>query len=39
LEQFKQRARELQNEFVKVIEENGGNIETYNTVEEFIKKN
>lgn len=39
LEQFKERAMELQKEFVKIIEENGVNIEAYNTVEEFIKKN
>lgn len=39
LEQFKERAMELQKEFVKIIKENGVSIEEYNTVEEFIKKN
>ena len=39
LERFKERALNLQKEFVKLIEGNGVNIEEYNTVEEFIKMN
>ena len=39
LERFKERAINLQKEFVKLIEENGVNIEEYNTVEDFINKN
>ncbi|MCB2308467.1 hypothetical protein LGL08_14780 [Clostridium estertheticum] len=39
LERFKERAMKLQKKFVKMIEENGVNIEAYDTVEEFIKKN
>jgi hypothetical protein len=39
LEKFKERAIMLQKEFVKIIEENGVNIEEYATVEEFITKN
>ena len=39
LEQFNERAMELQREFVKMIEDNGVTIETYNNVEEFIKRN
>jgi len=39
LEQFRERAMELQKEFVRIIEDNGVVIEVYNTVEEFIKKN
>ncbi|WP_234121240.1 hypothetical protein [Clostridium hydrogenum] len=39
LEKFKERAVELQKKFVKIIEENGVNIEEYDTVEEFIKNN
>lgn len=37
LEKFKERAVELQKKFVRIIEENGVNIEKYDTVEEFIK--
>lgn len=39
LSQFKERALELQKEFVRIIESNGVTIEAYNTVEEFIEKN
>ncbi len=37
MRQFKERAMEIQKEFIKIIEENGVNIEKYDTVEEFIK--
>lgn len=36
---FKQRAIEIQREFVKLIESNGVIIEEYSTVDEFIEKN
>ena len=39
LEQFRNRAMDIQKEFVKIIEENGVNIEAYDTIEEFIIKN
>ncbi|WP_234121236.1 nucleotidyltransferase domain-containing protein [Clostridium hydrogenum] len=39
LEKFKERAVELQKKFVKIIEENGVNIEKYDTVESFINNN
>lgn len=39
LEKFKERAMRLQKEFVKVIEDNGVTIESYNKVEEFLKRN
>lgn len=39
LEQFKEKCMEIQREFVKMIEDNGISIESYNNVEEFIKRN
>jgi len=36
---FNERAMEIKKEFVKIIEENGVYIESYNTLEEFIKEN
>lgn len=39
LNQFKERAMELQEKFVKIIEDNGIVIEAYNNVEEFLEKN
>jgi len=39
LEQFRERAMELQREFVKKIEDNGVEIEAYDNVEEFLKRN
>ena len=39
LNKFKERAIQLQKDFVKIIEDNGVIIESYKTVEEFINKN
>ncbi|MFL0168686.1 hypothetical protein [Candidatus Clostridium helianthi] len=39
LNKFKERAVEIQKEFIKMIEDNGADIESYNEVEEFIKRN
>ncbi|MBU3089452.1 hypothetical protein KPL42_13220 [Clostridium gasigenes] len=39
LNKFKERAIQLQKDFVKVIEDNGVIIESYTTVDEFINKN
>jgi dGTP triphosphohydrolase len=39
LNQFKDRAIKLQKEFVKMIEDNGVTIESYDNVEEFITRN
>lgn len=36
---FRDRAKEIQKEFVKMIEDNGVEIEEYDTVEQFIEKN
>lgn len=39
LEQFRERAMEVQKQFVKMIQDNGVAIETYDNVEEFLKNN
>ena len=39
LGQFRNRAKQIQKEFVKMIEDNGVEIEEYDTVEHFIEKN
>jgi hypothetical protein len=39
LNQFKERAMEIQKTFVKTIEENGVVIESYDKIEEFIERN